>query len=88
LTKRGNILIHNEILKLISEKDNKVLKQYRQSYIKLQEENSQLIEKIELQVLSFPNTVQDENSFQSGKIDKKSKIQAGAELCQAHIKVG
>ena len=45
--------IQFEILKLISEKDdlikeNKVLKHYRQSCMKLQKENSQLREKLEL----------------------------------------
>ena len=46
-----------EILKLLSEKDdlqreNEVLKHYRQSYIELMTENNQLREKIELMELS------------------------------------
>jgi len=46
-----------EILKLLSEKDdlqreNEVLKQYRQSYIELMAENNQLREKLELMELS------------------------------------
>ena len=56
------LTIQFEILKLISEKEdlikeNEVLKHYRQSDMKLQEENSQLREKVELlQVVSHMPT--------------------------------
>ena len=61
------LTIQFEILKLISEKEdlireNQVLKHHMQSYMKLQEENSKLREKIELLpvVSHMPNDTEQE----------------------------
>jgi len=65
-----------EILKLLSEKDdlqreNEVLKHYRQSYIELMAENNQLKEKLELMELSRAR----KNIFKSKTIDLKPRTE-------------
>ena len=65
-----------EILKLLSEKDdlqreNEVLKHYRQSYIELMTENNQLREKIELMELSRSRS--RKNIFNTRSIDLRPR---------------